>query len=130
MGTAERRNEIMRILCRRRHEIVSNLATEFGVSERTIRRDIEALSATEPIYTQCGRYGGGVYVLDNYRKERMYMNSNELKVLHKLFELAQKQAICILSRDEKHTLRLIIDQYTKPIVRKRETYEKTRKKVI
>lgn len=60
MGTAERRNEIMRVLCRKRHETVLNLAKEFGVSERTILRDVVALSLTEPIYTQCGRYGGGV----------------------------------------------------------------------
>ena len=55
MGAAERRREIMRVLCRRRHETVKNLSFEFGVSERTILRDIEALSITEPIYTQCGR---------------------------------------------------------------------------
>lgn len=39
MGTAERRTEIMRVLCRRRHETISNLADEFGVSTRTILRD-------------------------------------------------------------------------------------------
>ena len=60
MGAAERRQEIMRVLCRRRHETVKNLSFEFGVSERTILRDIEALSITEPIYTQCGRYDGCV----------------------------------------------------------------------
>lgn len=49
MGTAEQRTEIMRVLCRRRHETISNLAEEFGVSTRTILRDIEVLSATEPI---------------------------------------------------------------------------------
>ncbi len=57
MGIAERRVEIMRILYRRRYEKISNLAQEFGVSERTILRDIESLSITEPIYTQCGKYG-------------------------------------------------------------------------
>ena len=62
MGTAERRTEIMRVLFRRRYEKISNLAEEFGVSTRTILRDIEVLSISEPIYTQCGRYGGGVYV--------------------------------------------------------------------
>ena len=60
MGTAERRRQMMLLLCRRRHETMRNLASEFGVSERTIRRDVEALSCTEPIYTQPGRYGGGV----------------------------------------------------------------------
>lgn len=60
MGATERRQEIMRVLCRRRHETVKYLSFEFGVSERTILRDIEALSITEPIYTQCGRYDGCV----------------------------------------------------------------------
>lgn len=44
MGTAERRDEIIKLLCRRRHETIPNLAFEFGVSERTIRRDIEAVT--------------------------------------------------------------------------------------
>jgi len=44
-----------------------NLAFEFGVSERTIRRDIDALSLVAPIYTQAGRYGGGVYILSDYK---------------------------------------------------------------
>ena len=65
-GTAERRSEIMKLLCRRRSETIRNLAFEFEVSERTIRRDIEILSLNEPIYTQVGRYGGGVYVEEGY----------------------------------------------------------------
>lgn len=43
MGTAERRYEMMKILCRRRYETIRNLASEFGVSMRTVQRDIEAL---------------------------------------------------------------------------------------
>ena len=58
MGTSERRYEIMKTLCRCRHEKMHNLAREFGVSTRTIQRDIEVLSRTEPIYTQSGKYGG------------------------------------------------------------------------
>lgn len=73
MGTAERRREIIKILCKRRHETIKNLASEFGVSVRTIQRDIESLSITEPIYTQSGKYTGGVYVVDVYFVERMYM---------------------------------------------------------
>ncbi len=56
MGTAERRTEIMRILCRRRHETISNLAETFGVSRRTIQRDVEILSITQPLYTQSGSH--------------------------------------------------------------------------
>jgi len=83
MGTAERRCEIMKVLCRRRHETIYNLACEFGVSTRTIQRDIEILSATEPIYTQSGRYCGGVYVVDGYSVDRMYMDNAEIDVLKK-----------------------------------------------
>ena len=45
MGIAERRAALLAVLCRRRHETVANLAAEFGVSTRTIRRDIDALSS-------------------------------------------------------------------------------------
>ena len=84
MGIAERRIRIMRILCRRGNETIANIAQELGVSTRTIRRDIDELSLTEPIYTQTGRYGGGVYVMDNYIMDRMYMEDNELAVLESL----------------------------------------------
>lgn len=113
MGTAERRIEIMRVLCRRRHETISNLAEEFGVSTRTILRDIEALSVTEPIYTQCGRYGGGIYVISDYSMTRMYMTERELAVLHKLSKLADEKTICELSIEENKLLKSIISQYTK-----------------
>lgn len=113
MGTAERRTEIMRILCRRRHETISNLAEEFGVSERTILRDIETLSLTEPIYTQCGRYGGGVYVDDGYKPDRMYMRSDELEILNKLLKSSENKSVCELSNSEIGILQNIITQYTK-----------------
>ncbi len=114
MGTAERRRKIIRILCRRRHETITNLASEFGVSERTILRDIEALSVTEPIYTQCGRYGGGVYIVEDYRMERMYMSDKELLVLHKLTRLAQENEINKISNEDISILNSIIKQYSKP----------------
>ena len=113
MGTAERRNAIMKLLCRRRHETVHNLAAEFGVSERTIRRDIEALSYTEPIYTQTGRYCGGVYVVEGYSIDRMYMAQGELQVLDKLLSYTNRHR-GILSGSERSTLKNIIASYAKP----------------
>ena len=114
MGAAERRMNILRVLCRRRHETIPNLACEFGVSKRTILRDIEILSATAPIYTQCGRHGGGVYVVENYTMDRMYMHESELRVLHKLEALSEEGNVCNLDEQEKEVLRTIISQYTKP----------------
>lgn len=113
MGTAERRYEIMKILCRRRYETIQNLASEFGVSARTIQRDIESLSRTEPIFTKPGKYGGGIYVLDDYSMSRMYMTNAELDILHKLYDAADENAR-LLTPDEKELLGSLISQYTKP----------------
>ena len=43
MGPAERRQAIWTVLCKRRHDTAANLASEFGVSQRTIWYDIEEL---------------------------------------------------------------------------------------
>lgn len=116
MGTAERRCEIMKILCRRRYETMRNLASEFGVSTRTIQRDIETLSRTEPIFTQFGKYGGGVYVVEGYSMNRMFMTDAELDVLHKLY-IAADENVSLLTDDEKNLLRLLILQYSKPKIK-------------
>ena len=56
---SERRQELLEVLCRRRHDTYDNLAFEFNVSRRTIRRDIAILMCSYPIETSRG-YGGGV----------------------------------------------------------------------
>lgn len=113
MGTTERRREIMKILCRRRHETMSNLASALGVSIRTIQRDIDTLSISEPIYTQTGKYNGGVYIVDGYSFDRMYMTEPELEVLKKLYIAATKNN-SLLSAGEKEILYGLISQYSKP----------------
>lgn len=116
MGTAERRYEIMKTLCRRRYDTIRNLASEFGVSMRTVQRDIEALSRTEPIYTQFGKYGGGVYVMEGYSMDRMYMKEQELGVLQKLY-IAADENCSLLTDDEKKLLKSLISQYSKPRIK-------------
>ena len=113
MGTTERRSEILKALCRRRYETITNLATEFEVSERTIRRDIEILSYTEPLYTQPGR-NGGVYVVEGYQSNRMYMSEEELEVLRKIRDVTNKQKIDFLLPGEKAVLDRMICNYAKP----------------
>lgn len=81
MGAAERRNQILKLLYRRRFETIANLALEMEVSERTVRRDIATLSAVEPIYTRTGRYGGGVYIVDDCYLEGLNLTDKELKTL-------------------------------------------------
>ena len=69
MTASERRNAILEILCMRRVEKINNLAFQFGVTEKTIRRDILTLSLEYPIYTAQGN-GGGIYVDKNIRVGR------------------------------------------------------------
>ena len=57
MRPNERRAAILDALCIRRQDTIANLAEEFGVNEKTIRRDIEELSCSYPIETVRGRYG-------------------------------------------------------------------------
>ncbi len=84
MGVNERRNEIMEVLCRRRHDTMQNLATEFGVSIRTIRNDIDILSLSYPLETIRGRYAGGVKVMDGFYMNHKYLKSEQHELLKRL----------------------------------------------
>lgn len=111
MGAAERRSALMKVLYIRRHDKIANLATEFGVSERTIRRDIEVLSLSEPIYTQCGRYGGGVYVMKGYSSHHLMLSPQETGVLEKILTNAQAKIHIELSSDDLYILKLLLQKY-------------------
>ena len=63
MTANERRAEIMRIMTARRQESMGRLALELGVTRRTIRSDITALTVDYPLETQRGN-GGCVKVAD------------------------------------------------------------------
>ena len=110
----ERRAALLKTLCRRRHETIYNLAVEFGVSERTIRRDIEILSLTEPIYTQPGRYGGGVYVTENYYMDRMYLEEPAIALLSKILRHAKLEHPYVLTNEDLRIMQKILSDYTKP----------------
>lgn len=114
MNVAERRAQIMKLLYRRKHETVANMAYEFGVSERTILRDVEALSLTEPIYTQAGRYGGGVYIMDGYSPSAFYFKADELELLNKLIADMDNSTYCTLTEKEKQAFKDLVAYYTKP----------------
>ena len=44
MDAVERRQQILELLCQRRKDTMQNLAADLGVSERTLRRDVERLT--------------------------------------------------------------------------------------
>ena len=56
MGTAERRLEILKYLCKFRKATMPHLAKIFGVSVRTVQRDVLEIEATfhVPLDVRCG----------------------------------------------------------------------------
>lgn len=84
MDAVERRQQILELLCQRRKNTMQNLAAELGVSERTIRRDVEILTRSYPLETVCGRYGGGVRVADWYHLDRQRMSPRQTALLRRL----------------------------------------------
>ena len=110
MGTAERRLEILKYLCKARKATMSQLAEMFGVSVRTIQRDIFEIESTfhVPLDIRCGKYVGGVYVMGDYSFDRTYMHDDEIALLSKIQRLVNSQ----LSDRENVLLSQIIKGYT------------------
>ena len=84
MNTTDRRMEIVNILIVRRRTTAKELAEEFGVTTRTIRNDIQALSPNFPIYTQQGG-AGGIFMGDDYKPYINTLSSDELNTLCEIY---------------------------------------------
>lgn len=73
--------EIMTILLNKGTVTAKELAERFGVSTRTIYRDIDVLSATGvPVYMSKGNRGG-IYLLENYAINRTLISTQESESL-------------------------------------------------
>ena len=79
------------------------------MSLSTIRRDVLELSLSYPVYTVCGKYDGGVYVVGNYSFDRAYMYDEELALLTKVHLLVKDQ----LTEQEGALFSQIIKTYSK-----------------
>ena len=114
MNVAERRKQLIKLLYRRKHETIRNIAEEFGVSVRTIVRDVEVLSLTEPIYTKTGRYDGGVYIMEGYSPSSFYFTKEEQELLQKAVSDLEQNKSSELAPEELKALKDLISSYTKP----------------
>lgn len=102
----ERRLEILFILMRNKKCSMTELAFQYSVSDRTIRRDILFLSRYAPICTKTG-IGGGAFLVDGYRKElSLYLSREEEFLLINLMRM--------LDGKEKHLICNIINKYAMP----------------
>jgi len=69
--------EIVTILLNRKTVTAKELANRFGVSTRTIYRDIDALScAGVPVYTNRGN-SGGIALLEDYTLNKALLSKSE-----------------------------------------------------
>jgi predicted DNA-binding transcriptional regulator YafY len=90
-----RRREILEWLNDERYATRADLAKKFGVSMRTIQRDIEALSCTYPIYTSQGN-GGGIYMQKGYYAFHNFLSDEQVAFLERILPgLQPEQQACI-----------------------------------
>lgn len=100
-----RRQEILKVLMSRRQDTVSNLAFEFHVSKRTIRRDICILSHYYSIETKPG-HGGGIRVVDGYYIDRHYLSVEQENLLRSLI-------VGLCPKDQEVMLEILILNFNK-----------------
>ncbi len=78
---ADRLRSLLMLLQARGRMTAQELARELEVSERTIYRDINALSASGvPVYAESGP-GGGCALLDSYRTNLTGLTADEVRAL-------------------------------------------------
>ncbi|MCM1220226.1 MAG: HTH domain-containing protein [Lachnospiraceae bacterium] len=110
MTAKERRKVMIEILCQKRHETRSNLASEFGVTTRTIDYDIVLLSMEYPIYTVQGP-SGGIFVAEGFELGRFYLPDKYISVLENMRRKSQGE--------ELEAVEYILKKFKKPEGRKR-----------
>ena len=102
--------EIIYILLDRKNVTAGALAEHFGVSRRTICRDIDALSvAGIPIYTERGK-GGGVRLLPDFVLNKSILNAEEQTAI-----LSAMQGLSNVTTDQtQQTLQKLSTLFNRP----------------
>lgn len=95
-GPSDRRLAILEYLCQVRHDSIANLATMFGVSKRTIRYDITALSCSYPITTVRGANCGGVFVAKWFHLDQRRLSPPQVELLHRLKDSLSGEDLVIM----------------------------------
>lgn len=104
-SAVDRRQQLLETISDRRHETVDCLAAEFGVSRRTIERDITVLSCSYPIVTENWR-GGGVRAMDGWFVSRRYLQDDQEALLRSLLPGLQPE--------DQETMQRILSAFAKP----------------
>lgn len=120
MSAGDRRERLLRILTLKGHATISELANELEVSERTIMRDIEAISFEKPIFTVMGK-NGGVYIDNYYLLNQLHLKAHEIDLLYKIIFDIENYSYCSLNESELNLLKEIVTIYSKKTYRKEKT---------
>lgn len=118
MGPAERREHLARLMSKNEKLTAQELAQIFDVSERTIYRDIEAMTPFYPIYARAG-HDGGVRMMRTYSFNRIYMTEKEIGVLKKAMEIIDGNPNLFTIKD-RDLLDTIIREHTRPVCANRK----------
>ena len=95
----------MRLLVARRSISMNALATELGVTRRTICTEIETLTLDFPLESTMGR-NGGVRLPEWYHPHRNILSAEQQTVLSQLMESATEQ--------QREVLRQMLVEYGSP----------------
>lgn len=101
----DRQRLIIEQLSDRRSATMEELAAQFDVSFSTIRRDIQILSCSHPIYTQQGG-AGGVRAMDGWYLSRRYLHDDQEDLLRTLLPGLQPE--------QQKTMEAILTAFAKP----------------
>ena len=104
-NATERRLEILEYVSDKRQLTYQEIADEFKISYRTVRRDVEILSCSYPIETVQGN-GGGIRVADGWYLSKTYLCDEDEEMLRRLLPGLQPE-------DQK-TMQSILDAFAKP----------------
>ncbi len=104
-STFERRMRIYSILMNQKIISRLELSRRLCVSDVTIGADITDLSRIVPISSKMGRYGG-VYIIDEYKRERTYLTRDEEKVIERL--------ITTLNGRDRELLQMVLYKFALP----------------
>ena len=91
----ERRESIKALIIKNRFATAQELAYRYGVSQRTIFRDIMYLSSRLPITTKVGG-GGGIFLDSDFENPKQYLNAEEENLLLRLSETLSKKDMLII----------------------------------
>ena len=96
LSQSERRSAIIAVLCQRRFESLTNLASEFDVTTRTIKRDVLDLSRTYPITTIRG-HNGGIKMEAWFNPDRKVLSNQQENLLIRLKESLSGEDLIIMN---------------------------------